>query len=478
MADNLAVTPGAGASVCTDQVSDTSHAQIMKLAVSADADRTLIPADATYGMDVDVTRIAGPVPVTDNGGSLTIDATALPLPTGAAAEHVTAASPHAARLSDGAAFYDAAKTGQLPAALVSGRLDVNVGAASATVPVSDAGGSVTVDAPAATPVAVRVSNGSAFVDAIPVTDNGGSLTVDDGGGSLTVDGAVTANQGSAAAVASGWPVKVTDGADTVGLSTVSGAKALKVDVIQEANNPVKQDKAAFTEGTDKCSVVGGVYNETISSDPTEDQAAAARITAKRAVHVNLRVAAGTEIGTAGAPVRTDPTGSTTQPVSGTVAATQSGAWTQDLTKVNGAAVATAASGIAKVGLTDEAGAAFSQSNPLPVALVAQDDSAQWRAANTLGASETAVAIKTPSGGKTLMVCGLVITVTTTGAGAVIKVFDNSDAAANMLYRGTPVVGTTAIMFATPQKLSAANNVLRYSTGTNVAADLTTYGFEV
>lgn len=36
-------------------------------------------------------------------------------------------TPFGVRLSDGAAFYDGAKTGQLPAALVSGRLDVNVG---------------------------------------------------------------------------------------------------------------------------------------------------------------------------------------------------------------------------------------------------------------------------------------------------------------------------------------------------------------
>lgn len=39
-----------------------------------------------------------------------------------------AASPSSTRLSDGAAFYDATKTGQLPTALVGGRLDSNTGA--------------------------------------------------------------------------------------------------------------------------------------------------------------------------------------------------------------------------------------------------------------------------------------------------------------------------------------------------------------
>jgi len=40
----------------------------------------------------------------------------------------TAAAPLSGRLSDGAAFYDAAKTGQLPTALVGARLDCNTGA--------------------------------------------------------------------------------------------------------------------------------------------------------------------------------------------------------------------------------------------------------------------------------------------------------------------------------------------------------------
>lgn len=48
--------------------------------------------------------------------------------------------------------------------------------------------------------------------------------------------------------------------------------------------------------------------------PTEDGFESVRITPQRAAHANLRNAAGTEIGTAAAPVRTDPTGTTTQPV--------------------------------------------------------------------------------------------------------------------------------------------------------------------
>jgi hypothetical protein len=75
------------------------------------------------------------------------------------------------------------------------------------------------------------------------------------------------------------------------------------------------DKSSFVEGTDSFTPIGGVYNETPAGDPTEDQTAVVRITGKRALHLNLRTAAGVEIGTSGSPVRTDTTGTTSQPVS-------------------------------------------------------------------------------------------------------------------------------------------------------------------
>jgi hypothetical protein len=66
--------------------------------------------------DVTVNNAAGvdAVNVQDGGNSITVDA-----PVG---------TPVAVRLSDGSAFYDGTKTGQLPSALVGSRLDVNAGA--------------------------------------------------------------------------------------------------------------------------------------------------------------------------------------------------------------------------------------------------------------------------------------------------------------------------------------------------------------
>jgi hypothetical protein len=54
-------------------------------------------------------------------------------------------------------------------------------AVSGTVAVTDNSGTLTVDAPVATPVFVRLSDGAAAISALPVTDNAGSLTVDNNG---------------------------------------------------------------------------------------------------------------------------------------------------------------------------------------------------------------------------------------------------------------------------------------------------------
>jgi len=90
-------------------------------------------------------------------------------------------------------------------------------------------------------------------------------------------------------------VKITDGIDTVGISTIGIDKALKVDIVGGTLTG-QIDETSFTEGVDEFIPIGGVLNDTIASDPTEDQAAAARITPKRAIHTNLRDNDGNELG--------------------------------------------------------------------------------------------------------------------------------------------------------------------------------------
>lgn len=65
MADNVTftaaadATPPGGTKAATDELSDGSHAGIAKLAVSADGDRTLVPATAADGLLVEVSNPTG-----------------------------------------------------------------------------------------------------------------------------------------------------------------------------------------------------------------------------------------------------------------------------------------------------------------------------------------------------------------------------------------------------------------------------------
>ncbi len=113
-----------------------------------------------------------------------------------------------------------------------------------------------------------------------------------------------------------------DGVSPLAAKSTGAERSLAVAIVDGAGNQIttfgsgafQADKSAFVEGAGTIVPIGGVYNDTAGADPTEDQAAAARITAKRALHANLRNAAGSEIGVGGAPLRTDPTGTTAQPV--------------------------------------------------------------------------------------------------------------------------------------------------------------------
>lgn len=148
-------------------------------------------------------------PVTDNGGSLTVDGTV--------------------------------------AATQSGTWTVDQGTSpwvvdgsGVTQPVSDAGGSLTVD------------------------DGGTTLSVDDGGGSLTVDGAVTANQGGAwtvAATQSGaWAVRVTDGTDTADVFDLANSNPVAVALVDASGDQITSfgGGVQYTEGDTDATPTGTV----------------------------------------------------------------------------------------------------------------------------------------------------------------------------------------------------------------------------
>lgn len=81
--------------------------------------------------------------------------------------------------------------------------------------------------------------------------------------------------------------------------------------------PGSLDGSTATAGSTGAYSLGGVYDDTMANCAT-GKSCLVRITPARGLHLNLRNSSGTEVGTAGNPLRIDPTGSTTQPVSGTV----------------------------------------------------------------------------------------------------------------------------------------------------------------
>lgn len=90
MADNVPITAGSGTNIATDEVSGTlEHIQLFKLAISTDGSRTLVPADATNGIDVDVTRVSGQVQIGDGTTAVIVDATSSDAEAAATASLVT-----------------------------------------------------------------------------------------------------------------------------------------------------------------------------------------------------------------------------------------------------------------------------------------------------------------------------------------------------------------------------------------------------
>jgi hypothetical protein len=256
VADNVTVINDSGNTgvdyvVSTDDAGADGQVQRVKLTYSADGAATHVPADAdgllvnlganndvvvsdgggsitvdgtvsvTEPVSVDdnggsltvdgtVTANAGtgPWPVTDNGGSLTVDGsvsvtgsvdTELPA---AAALADNAANPTAPAVGAFGLVWDGATWDRAPGSSADGTLvnlgannDVTLGAAlpAGTNNIGDVD-VLTVPAPLST------TGGGTEATALRVTvanDSTGVLSVDDNGGSLTVDGTVTANQGAA-----------------------------------------------------------------------------------------------------------------------------------------------------------------------------------------------------------------------------------------------------------------------------------------
>lgn len=314
-------------------------------------------------------------PVTDNGGSLTVDGTVaatqsgtwnvtnisgtVSLPTGAAtAAHQVTQNGYLDGLEGLLTTIDA-DTGNI--AVSTALLDDIIttdGAAIGTTKLAMIGG---FDGTLAQYIS---------------TNSSGHLNIADGGNSITVDGTVSLGAGVAAigtveigatslaaletvnAAQSGtWnitnvsgTVSLPTGASTAAnqttiISHLDGVEGLLTTIdadtgsiltsVQTLDDTVLTDNSAFTDGTTKLAMSGFIYDETAGTALTENDAAAARIDAKRAQIGTIEdgvtrgryatVSAANALKVDGSSV-TQPVSLTSTTITGTVAVTQSGTW--------------------------------------------------------------------------------------------------------------------------------------------------------
>jgi len=74
-------------------------------------------------------------------------------------------------------------------------------------------------------VAIKLVDGTITSQALSVNADG-SVNITDNSGSITIDGTVTAIQGAPNSAANGWPIKITDGTDTVNVTAASELNVL------------------------------------------------------------------------------------------------------------------------------------------------------------------------------------------------------------------------------------------------------------
>jgi hypothetical protein len=264
----IQVTEGSGKNVATHSFSeDAVTKEVQRVNINSSAGAEIGTAGAPIRTDPTGTTAQ---PITDNGGSITIDGsisitgavdTELPA-AGALADNT--ANPTTTSVGTFPHWYDGATWDRAPGTSADGLLvnlganndvtvtsgTVNVGTVTTitnVVPVNDNSGSLTVDN-----ATLSVVGGGAEATALRVTianDSTGVLSIDDNSGSLTVDGTITANAGinlntSALALESGGNLATIAGAiraEDAGHSTGhTGIMALAV----------RQDTATQLAGTD------------------------------------------------------------------------------------------------------------------------------------------------------------------------------------------------------------------------------------
>lgn len=228
---------------------------------------------------------------------------------------------------------------------IGGALDEEVVAVKAAAPAADAYGLVVRPIPASEVAGVGIgaaadaaATGSGSVigllkrirdlllGGLPALTVGGKLPVDAAGTTLTVSGSVGVGaiiKDGQSTMAGSIPVAIASNQSAIPITVAAvplptGASTL---VEQQTHTTALQlidDIVHAVNGAlSKVAAIGAQLDDTGTTAATENAIAPLRITSDRALHVQLR-SGSADYGTSGAPLRTDPTGTTIQPVSGTV----------------------------------------------------------------------------------------------------------------------------------------------------------------
>ena len=195
-------------------------------------------------------------------------------------------------------------------------------------------------------LSASIASGSVTVDKINLqisaSVSGGSVALLAG---ANVFGSASVIQSTPTGIGNAWPIKITDGVDIVGINSSSqllvAVAAASVNIVDTAGNQYGisaaspmyvtggaggtniADAGAFAEGVTSLTPAGGVYLETTAS-LTASQVGMFRITASRALHVNLRDASGLQLGVTGSPIVATITSGTVNTISNQISASVSG----------------------------------------------------------------------------------------------------------------------------------------------------------
>lgn len=243
-------TPGLPTGAATAAKQDTEIVSLATLAGAVD------------GTEVQVDVLTMPVvAVTDNSGSLTIDTPQLPTTIG---QKAAAASVSVVLASDQGGVPVTGTFYQATQPVSAASLPLPTGAATAAKqPALGTAGTASTD--------VISVQGIASMTPLLVNGSGVTQPVSDAGGSLTVDSAQL-------------PAAL-DGSGNLKVAIMSGAGS---------GGTAMDDDAAFTPGTTAVTPAAGIYRSTLDAVDDGDAGAFA-MTANRAMHVNLRAADGSEL---------------------------------------------------------------------------------------------------------------------------------------------------------------------------------------